>query len=163
MVARAAVGGPVARIWPSLGWPAVSGLAAAATLAYALFATGSGATFDPPATTPERAAQEFAEAYQARDWQAALRVAAGPLRRTLEQRARSARLQGHRAVARPRRLEIEESFLLERERLRFTGTLLPAGPATGRGWPVSITVARHGDRYLAEALSWPKGAPPDER
>ncbi len=143
--------------------PSVSSLAAAATLGYALLTTSPSRDVDHPAVTPERAAQDFADAYQARDYATAARLAGGSLRRSLELRARRARLQGTRDLAGPRQLVIEESFMLSRERLRFRGVLVPDGAAETHGWPVSITVVRRGDRFFAEALQWPKGAPPDER
>jgi hypothetical protein len=58
---------------------------------------------------------------------------------------------------------IDESFVVAKERLRFAGVLADADTPDARGWPVSITVVRDGERYLAEALAWPKGPPPDDR
>jgi len=144
--------------------PGVSGLAAAAALGYALLTTRPDAGGPPLARTPERAAQEFAAAYQARDFAAAAGLATGSLRRTLELRTRSARLQGTRSSStRARQLVIEECFMLAERRLRFSGVLAESDTAEAQGWPISITVARHGDSYLAEAVHWPKGPPPDQR
>ncbi|HKP58300.1 MAG TPA: hypothetical protein VJV78_16345, partial [Polyangiales bacterium] len=116
------------------------------------------------ARTPERLAQDFAAAYQGRDFNAAASLASGSLRRTLESRARSARLQGTRtSAARARQLVIEECFMLPEHRLRFVGVLAERDTPDAQGWPISITVAHQSDGYLAEALQWPKGPPPDER
>jgi hypothetical protein len=145
--------------------PGVSTLAAAATLSYALYATRLDTEREEPAVTPERAAQDFATAYRSRDYEAAAKLATGDLRRALELRVSSARLRGAREVsaASARTFVIDESFLLAKTKLRFTGVLAEADTPDARGWPVSITVVREGDRYLAEALQWPKGPPPDER
>jgi hypothetical protein len=144
--------------------PAASGLLAAAALGYALSTTRPDAASVRLARTPERAAQEFAAAYQARDFAGAASLASGNLRRSLELRARSVRLQGTRGTSsRARQLVIEECFMLPERRLRFGGLLAESDSPEAQGWPVSITLARHGDSYLAEALDWPKGPPPDER
>jgi len=144
--------------------PGVSGLIAAGALGYALLTTRPDAVGPLLARTPERAAEAFASAYQARDFAQAASLASGSLRRTLELRDRSARLQGtRREAARARQLVIEECFMLAERRLRFSGVLAESDTAEAQGWPISITVARHGDSYLAEAVHWPKGPPPDQR
>jgi hypothetical protein len=145
--------------------PGVSSLAAAATLSYALYATRLDTEREEPAVTPERAAQDFTTAYRSRDYGAAAKLATGDLRRSLEYRVSSARLRGAREVSPPsaRTFVIDESFLLAKTKLRFTGVLAEADTPDARGWPMSITVVRDGDHYLAEALQWPKGPPPDER
>jgi hypothetical protein len=159
-----------ARLAPSalrdaLWIPGVSGLAAAATLSYALFATRLDADYVPPAATPERAAQDFVRAYRARDYAAAAKLTTGDLRRTLEFRARSERLRGTRELSETsaRCFVIDESFVVAKDKLRFSGVLAEEDTPEARGWPVSITVVRDGDHYLAETLYWPKGPPPDER
>jgi hypothetical protein len=143
--------------------PGVSSLAAAATLGYALYATRLDPEREEPAVTPERAAQDFAAAYRSRDYERAAKLATGGLRRSLEVRVRSDRLRGARDGSAPsaRAFVIDESFLLEKDKLRFTGVLAEADTPDARGWPMSITVVRDGDRYFAEALQWPKGPPPD--
>jgi hypothetical protein len=144
--------------------PSVSSLAAVATLSYALVATRlEGGREDDASMTPERAAQEFVAAYRSRDYAAAAKRATGDLRRSLELRVRSARLQGARELPLPstRAFVIDESFLVTKTKLRFSGVLAKEDTPDARGWPVSITVVREGDRYLAEALQWPKGQPPD--
>src|SRR5690349_21106078 len=106
--------------------PSVSGLAAAATLSYALLATRlETAREEETGVTPERAAQEFVAAYRSRDYATAAQRATGDLRRSLELRVRSARLQGARALPLPsaRALVIDESFLLAKTKLRFSGVL----------------------------------------
>lgn len=145
--------------------PGVSSLAAAATLSYALFATRLENEPEDVAITPERAAQEFVGAYRSRDYAGAAKLATGELRRSLELRRRSARLQGARDIPVPssRVFVIDESFLLAKTKLMFNGVLAEADTPDARGWPVSITVVLDGDRYLAEALHWPEGPPPDER
>jgi hypothetical protein len=144
--------------------PGLSGLAAAGALAYALRTTRPEADSPALARTPERAAEEFASAYQARDFSAAASLASGSLRRSLELRARSARLQGARhATTHLQTLVIEECFMLAERRLRFSGVLAESDTPDAVGWPISITVARQGESYLAEAVQWPKGPPPDER
>ena len=145
--------------------PGVSSLAAAATLSYALFATRLDAGYEPPAMTPERAAQDFVLAYRSRDYAAAAKLATGDLRRSLEFRTRSARLRGAREPSETaaRWFVIDESFVLAKDKLRFTGVLAEADTPDARGWPVSITVIRDDEHYLVEALYWPKGPPPDER
>jgi hypothetical protein len=155
-----------ARLASSALWiPGVSSLAAAATLSYALFATRLDADYEPPAVTPERAAQDFARAYRSRDYAVAAQLATGDLRRSLEFRTRSARLRGAREPTETagRCFVIDESFVLAKEKLRFAGVLAEEDTPDARGWPVSITVVRDGDHYLAEALYWPKGPPLDER
>ncbi|HET6338511.1 MAG TPA: hypothetical protein VFG30_35070 [Polyangiales bacterium] len=145
--------------------PGVSSLAAAATLSYALFATRLDAEYEQPSVTPERAAQEFASAYRSRDYAKAAKLATGDLRRSLESRVRSARLRGARESPVPtaRSFVIDESFVLAKDELRFAGVLAEADTPDAKGWPISITVVRDGDTYLAEALNWPKGPPPDDR
>jgi hypothetical protein len=145
--------------------PGVSSLAAAAALSYALYATRLDSEPDEPAVTPERAAQNFAAAYRSRDYEGAAKLATGGLRRSLEIRVSSARLRGARelAPASARAFVIDESFLIDKDKLRFTGVLAEADTPDARGWPMSITVVRDGDHYLAETLQWPKGPPPDER
>lgn len=145
--------------------PGVSSLAAAAALGYALFVTRLDAEPKPPAVTPERAAQEFAHAYRSRDYAEAARLSTGQLRRELENRIRSARLRGARATAEPtaRVFVIDESFMLEKNKLKLGGVLADEDTPDAKGWPVSITVVRDGDTYFAEALNWPKGPPPDDR
>ncbi|HKU37932.1 MAG TPA: hypothetical protein VJR89_07290 [Polyangiales bacterium] len=143
--------------------PALSALAAAAALTWALLATHPEASLQL-ARSPERAAEDFARAYQARDFAAAADLASGSLRRSLEVRARSARLQGKRSRREAAgQLVIEECFMLAERKLRFLGVLAERDEPGARGWPISITVGQHGDNYLAEALSWPQGPPPDER
>lgn len=145
--------------------PGVSGLAAAATLSYALFATRLETDHEAVTVTPERAAQQFAAAYRSRDYVGAAKLATGDLRRSLEVRMRTDRLRGTRELGTPsaRAFVIDESFLLEKTKLKFNGVLAEEDTPDARGWPVSITVVLDGDRYLAEALHWPKGPPPDER
>lgn len=145
--------------------PSVSGLAAAATLSYALFATRLDTEYEPPAVSPERAAQDFVRAYRSRDYAAAARLATGQLRRSLEFRSRSARLQAARepAATSAHCFVIDESFVVAKDKLRFAGVLAEEDTPDARGWPVSITVVRDGDHFLADALYWPKGPPPDER
>ena len=58
---------------------------------------------------------------------------------------------------------IDESFVIAKDKLRFAGVLAEKDTPDAKGWPVSITVVRDGDGYLAEALNWPKGPPPDDR
>ena len=160
-----AAGKPGVRVWLDALWiPAASTFLAAAALGYALFATRLDADA-VPAQSPERAAEEFATAYWAQAYAEAAKLATGDLRRNLEQRARSLRLQGRHAGA-PRgrqQLLIDESFVLANDRLRFTGQVSEADAPEAHGWPISITLIRDGDSYLAEAVSWPKGPPPDDR
>lgn len=144
--------------------PTVSGLAAAAALSCALLATRLETSREEEGgVTPERAAQAFVAAYRSRDYAAAAKCATGDLRRSLELRVRSARLQGAPALPIPstRAFVIDESFLLAKTKLRFSGVLAEEDTPDARGWPVSVTVVLEGDRYLAEALHWPKGPPPD--
>jgi hypothetical protein len=145
--------------------PGVSSLAAIATLSYALIVTRPDADLGQTVQTPEHAAQGFASAYRDRNFVAAAKLATGDLRRSLELRARSARLRGPRDLPEPsaRVFVIDESFVVAKERLRFAGVLADADTPDARGWPVSITVVRDGEQYLAEALTWPKGPPPDDR
>jgi hypothetical protein len=145
--------------------PGVSGLAAAATLSYALFATRLDADYEPPEVTPERAAQDFASKYRSRDYAAAAKLATGDLRRSLESRVRSDRLRGTRETTTPtaRFFVIDESFIVAKDKLRLAGVLSEEDAPDAKGWPVSITVVRDGDGYLAEVLQWPKGPPPDDR
>lgn len=144
--------------------PGASGLVATAALAFALLTTRPESSAPLLLRTPERAAQEFASAYQTRDFTRAASLASGSLRRSLELRARSARLQGTRGGGtRSRQLVIEECFMLAERRLRFTGVMAEHDSPDAQGWPISITLVRQGDSYLAEALQWPKGPPPDER
>lgn len=159
MSPRATTPGPTP--WRVLWVPAASGAAAALALASGIVATGPAPSSVVIVATPERAAEMFVEAYQRRDWDAASHLASGALARSLQSRARSGPLQRVRAVP-GRQLEIEESFTLESDRLRFAGKLVSERTPDARGWPVSITVGRYGDRYLAESLTWPKGVPPDE-
>jgi hypothetical protein len=146
------------------GWlvAAASSAGAALALVYALWLTG-GSGPERAIKTPEQAAVEFIRAYQARDLAAAAKLARGDLRRSLETRARSARLQGRPELARAGQLVIEESVMLSADRLRFRGLLAEQDTPDASGWPVSVTVARDGASYLAEALQWPQGPPPDER
>lgn len=157
--------GSASAAWDALWLPGMSGLAAVATLSYALIATRLDAGYEQPAVTPERAAQQFASAYRSRDYTSAARLATGDLRRELELRVRSARLQGVRGSSEPtaRFFVIDESFVLAKDKLRFAGVLAEADTPDAKGWPVSISMVRDGDTYLAEALNWPKGPPPDDR
>jgi hypothetical protein len=161
MLARARAGAFRDALWI----PSVSGLAAAATLSYALFATRLDAEYEPPAVTPERAAQDFMHAYRSRDYAGAARLATGQLQRSLESRTRSARLRPTKEPAEitARWFVIDESFVVAKQKLRFNGVLADEDTPDARGWPASITVVQDGDHYLAEALHWPKGPPPDER
>src|ERR1700741_2799438 len=101
--------------------PSVSGLAAAATLSYALFATRLDAEYEPPAVTPERAAQDCMRASRSRVYAGAARLAAGELRRTLEARAHSVRLRATRDLAEitAHWFVIDESFVVAKDKLRF--------------------------------------------
>ena len=148
--------------------PLASAVAAAAALGYALAATRLDAESSPSIQSPERAAEAFATAYRTHAYDEAARLATGDLRRNLELRARSARLRGARdaplATARgTQRFVIDESFMLARDRLRFTGSVADDDAPEAAGWPISITVIREGDSYLAQAVSWPKGPPPNDR
>jgi hypothetical protein len=58
---------------------------------------------------------------------------------------------------------IDESFMLAKDKLKLAGVLADEDTPDAKGWPISITVVREGATYLAEALHWPKGPPPDDR
>lgn len=171
MLAEATRAEPIAswaRAWAhALVWPGLSALGAAAALGYALYVSRPGGE---PAVTlqnvPERAAVDFVRAYQKGDFEAAAQLARGNLQRSLLSRARSARLQARarRSVAaRPNQLVIEESFLLAEDRLRFTGVIAHDDTPDAIGWPIALTLGRHGSGYAVESLAWPRGAPAGDR
>jgi hypothetical protein len=143
----------------------VSSAAACAALGVALASTAapSEAALRERSLTqsPERVAEAFIVAYDARDYARAAAVASEPLQVRLRARARRTPGAQTPANAQESSFVIEESYFLSEGRLRLLGELTRAGAQQTTGWPVAILVGRHGDRFLVENVTWPKGPLPE--
>jgi hypothetical protein len=153
------------RAWLTPGRLALgSGLAAACALGAALWGTAapSEAALRERSLTqsPERVAEAFIVAYDAHDYEQAASLAVEPLQSRVRARARRNARDAHDASHESTFL-IEESYFLSEGRLRLLGSLTRASSGHDAGWPVAILVGRHGDRFLVENLSWPKGPIPE--
>jgi hypothetical protein len=152
------------RTLPPAIWVLLSSLAAAGTLAVALFAAGrpSAAALENEHAlnvTPERAADSFIEAYQAQSFDRAADFATGTLQRAL--RAKAKHPSTHRESARV--WVLEESHLLRQDKLRFLGVLVQPDEDESAGCPLALTVVKRDAGYYVEDLHWPKGPPQQER
>lgn len=143
----------------------LSSAAAGAALALTLWSTQPGAFDDhvPERAfrlTPERAAENFIEAYLAEDFVQAATFAAEPFARAV--RSRPKRASQQQRAANNLRWLLQESHVLRADKLRFVGVLVGPGEDESSGWPVTLTLVRNaGARYRVESLHWPKGPPPE--
>jgi len=108
------------------------------------------------ALTPERAAESFIEAYRSGAFQRAARLSTGTLSRSLMERA--TRRAEPRADIAQHAFVVQESHRLDNQSLRLVGVLVPtaaeAEAEESVGKPVSLTLVRHGSRYVVREVQW---------
>ena len=131
----------------------VSGAAAALALCGALWLTrpGQDAAWEQSvrlASTPERVAEGFVEAYRTRAFQRAARFATGPLAATLSRRKDGP----SREPQDGRRFLLQESHWLPEGRLRLVGALLRNDEEEAGAPSLEVSLTRKGTRWLVDDI-----------
>jgi hypothetical protein len=140
----------------------LSSAAAVAALGLTLWLTRPGTRdgFAPELAvriTPERAAEDFIEAYLLEDFARAASFATDTFARVV--RARSKQRGGAAQSGGARTWLLQESHVLRADKLRFVGVLVQPGQDESAGWPVTLTLIRRDTRFWVDELHWPKGPP----
>jgi hypothetical protein len=103
------------------------------------------------ASTPERVAEGFVQAYRARDYARAASLAAGPLAANLRQRKRS-RDDARRPPDDGRKFLLQESHWLPKDRLRLVGALLQNDEEEAAAPTLNVILTRKGTRWLVDEI-----------